>query len=222
MRTGTHEFWWAPRTSNPLPGTHVSGVGSIPTRSRQFVLGGVLLLFFLILPCGFATGRAQEGAEGTASPGGRTPAAEPSATASVPDSAGRAALTGPAGPWYKEPRWIMLRSVVIPGWGQWTNGKHLKAVIVAVGEGYLIYRAVDYGRQEQAATTAAEKDYAASKRRDFTWWTIFAAALSMGDAYVDAQLGRQFDKEFTPQDQSVLQRRDDGLLLRVGLGVRLP
>lgn len=139
-------------------------------------------------------------------------------------------------PWHRRPRWIMLRSIVVPGWGQWTNGRRLKAAVVAAGEGYLVWRAVDYGRQErekgrEARLAASEpalqakllerKRYYGSRRRDFTWWSIFAAVLSMGDAYVDAQLGA-FDPEFVPQDGTggfVTDRLPD---IRVGWKFRLP
>ena len=108
----------------------------------------------------------------------------------------------------------MLRSVVVPGWGQWANHRHVKALVVAVGESYLLYRAIDWRRQEMHAQTLArrypdatidylaEAEHASTHRRDFTWWTIFAGAFSMGDAYVDAQLGRHFDAQFKPQDAS--------------------
>jgi hypothetical protein len=107
---------------------------------------------------------------------------------------------------------VMLRSVLVPGWGQWANGKHLKAIVVAGGEGYLIYRAVHAGRLESDARDQAkrdpdretawlaEADKFNEERRKYTWWGIFAVVLSMGDAYVDAHL-RGFDVEFEPQDQ---------------------
>jgi hypothetical protein len=117
----------------------------------------------------------------------------------------------------------MVRSVAVPGWGQWTNGRHVKAVLVAAGEGYLLWRAVDYGRQEQAkwrearaATDPGEQEKLdqrhralGSHRRDFTWWSVFAGLLSMGDAYVDAQLGN-FDAEFQPQGTEALGGPDPG------------
>jgi hypothetical protein len=137
----------------------------------------------------------------------------------------------PARPWYRRPRWIMLRSAVVPGWGQWANGKHVKAVVVAAGEGYLLWRAVDYGRQEQAKSREAlgetnpaqrarlERRHRtlASHRRDFTWWSVFAGLLSVGDAYVDAQLGN-FDAEFKPQDTA--GRVDDGPGWRAAVTLR--
>jgi hypothetical protein len=143
---------------------------------------------------------------------------------------------GHATPWQRQPRWIMFRSLAVPGWGQWANGKHLKAVVVAAGEGYLVWRAIDYGRQEgdkaDEARLASEdpvrqaellerKRYYGSRRRDFTWWSVFAVVLSMGDAYVDAQLG-PFDPEFLPQDGTGGAGLDRSGGVRLGLRVVLP
>jgi len=114
------------------------------------------------------------------------------------------------GPWFSAPRGQMLRSVLIPGWGQWSNGHKVKAAGVALGESYFIYRAIDEGREEDELRARARKepdradewnraaDRSAAHRRDFTWWSVFAVLLSMGDAYVDAVLG-PIDDEFEPQ-----------------------
>ena len=142
----------------------------------------------------------------------------------------RSVRPAPTRPWLRRPRQIMLRSVVVPGWGQWANGRHVKAAVVAVGEGYLLVRAVDYGRQERAkwreagaATDPVEKGKLerrhlalGSHRRDFTWWSVFAGLLSMGDAYVDAQLGN-FDAEFEPQGTGALGGPDSGWRASVAL-----
>jgi hypothetical protein len=104
----------------------------------------------------------------------------------------------------------MFRSVLFPGWGQWANGRHLKSAIVFGAEGYLIYRATRAGLRERDARDAArrepelepfwlaEAERHNAERRDYTWWTVFAVILSMGDAYVDAVLG-DFEAEFEPE-----------------------
>ncbi len=130
-------------------------------------------------------------------------------------SGGEAKPEKPSIPWTRQPKGAMLRSVVFPGWGQWHNGRKAKALAVAAGEGYLIYRAFHYGHKEAEAKDLLRAhrddpelearyqrsaDYRGDRRRDFTWWSIFAAVLSMGDAYVDAHLGRDFDGEFEPQE----------------------
>jgi len=168
--------------------------------------------------------------------GRRDPTSAPAEAEAPSKDAPGSARADSIRPWYRQPRWIMLRSVAVPGWGQWANGKHLKAGVVALGEGYLLFRAVDWGRVEGDAKNLArrhaddpalaafyrsEEDKAASHRRDFTWWSIFAAALSMGDAYVDAQLGN-FDVEFRPQDQAAVPARAKGPSMSVALRWNLP
>ncbi len=114
--------------------------------------------------------------------------------------------------------WVMLRSGLIPGWGQAKNGQWLKALVVIGIEAAFFERLhfeqgrIDYYRDRAAALPpgADEKhDYYMSKverherhRRDFTWWTGLAVLLAMGDAYVDAQL-RDFDVnlQYEPEPQ---------------------
>ena len=250
-----------------MSGTRVSGVGSIPTRSRQTCRGalgpvglGALLLCGVI---GFVAGSARaqdappapadtlrapadsldlidpdeieaEAEPDTVAAAGRTAtsdtvaAAGRTATSDTLAAAGRtatsetlapevsAATPAPrvvqreAVPWTRRPTAIMFRSALFPGWGQWSNGRHLKAAIVFGAEGYLIYRATRAGLRERDARDAARREPALeqfwlaeaerhnAERRDYTWWTVFALILSMGDAYVDAVLG-DFEAEFEPE-----------------------
>src|SRR5690242_5557530 len=40
---------------------------------------------------------------------------------------------------FDTPRWVMIRSAILPGWGQLHNGSWLKALALAGGEGALGY-----------------------------------------------------------------------------------
>jgi len=111
--------------------------------------------------------------------------------------------------WHRRPVAIMFRSTVVPGWGQFANGKRLKSAVVFGTESYLIYRAIRAARRETDALDAAREnpsqeaawlanaDAWNGEKRDYVWWTMFTVILSMGDAYVDAHL-RGFDTEFEP------------------------
>lgn len=188
-----------------MSGTRVSGVGSIPTRSRQTcrrALGPVglgALLLCGVIGFGAGSARAQDAPPASADTLG-APAETPAPRA----------VQREATPWTRRPTAIMFRSVLFPGWGQWTNGRHLKAAIVFGAEGYLIYRATRAGLRERDARDAARREPALegfwlaeaerhnAERRDYTWWTVFALIMSMGDAYVDAVLG-DFDAELEPE-----------------------
>lgn len=141
---------------------------------------------------------------------GEAPAASSDSLDAVLTPAPRSSGEAEPVPWTRRPTAIMFRSVLIPGWGQWANGRHLKAAIVFGAEGYLIYRATRAGLRERDARDEARREPALeefwlaeaerhnAERRDYSWWTVFALILSMGDAYVDAVLG-DFEAEFEPE-----------------------
>jgi len=120
----------------------------------------------------------------------------------------------------------MLRSAVVPGWGQMYNHKPLKAAVVVGGEGYLIYRIFKelnlqndaLARQEDAiaAGDAAAESVAvleANLHRDrkitWIWWTMAAHLLQMADAYVDAHLA-PFAAGIREEDRSSALLREPG------------
>ncbi|HET7226194.1 MAG TPA: DUF5683 domain-containing protein [Candidatus Eisenbacteria bacterium] len=83
------------------------------------------------------------GAARAQSPVGQPTAGSPSATrdslgASQADERAAAADTAsrhePVVKRFDQPRWVMLRSLVVPGWGQASNGSWTKAVILGSGE----------------------------------------------------------------------------------------
>jgi hypothetical protein len=118
-------------------------------------------------------------------------------------------------PWHRKPWSIMARSALVPGLGQWTNGRRIKAALVAGGEVVAALQLLDahrdtgdaLERQEaalaagQTAVAAAagdEYEQAYNRRATWAWIAATAVALSMLDAYVDAHL-LQFDADFGPE-----------------------
>ena len=104
---------------------------------------------------------------------------------------------------FEAPRWVMLRSLVIPGWGQWHNGSWRKAVAAAGLEGWMIAKVA----ADQASLKSLDADIAAARRRGeanaeaaliarfnarsdrsiaHQWWFGSLLAYSMLDAYIDA------------------------------------
>lgn len=102
------------------------------------------------------------------------------------------------------PTRIMFKSVVFPGWGQWSNRKHIKAGVVFAIESYFIYKYIHFARKasdwrkrwqsipDSAATAQVDafKQYAdyRDSRNSNLWATAVTIFLSMFDAYVDAHL----------------------------------
>ncbi|MDP6040290.1 MAG: DUF5683 domain-containing protein [Candidatus Latescibacteria bacterium] len=79
-------------------------------------------------------------------------------------------------------RSAVLRSLALPGWGQFYNGKHIKGSVIAAVE---LGSAVAYVvRRNQI------KDLSVHTRNVYFFTTIGVVLYSMADAYVDAHLSR--------------------------------
>lgn len=116
----------------------------------------------------------------------------------------------------KSPSGAALRSLVIPGWGQYYNGKKIKAGLAFAGEagllGAALYwnsRAAEAKRANNEANQLLFEDW-----RNGCYWGLAALIVySMLDAYVDAQLS-DFD-ESPVLDTMLLAPRAPVLTLRV-------
>jgi len=129
----------------------------------------------------------------------------------APDTARRVVASGRR-PWPEQPRFVMLRSLLVPGWGQLHNRAWLKAVGVAGAETWLVAavlrdkRDVDALLAEVDAARAAQDEarYADAVSRynarldtyiGRQWLLGGLLAYALVDAYVDAHF-RDFDIEF--------------------------
>jgi hypothetical protein len=113
---------------------------------------------------------------------------------------------------FDQPRWVMLRSLVVPGWGQVHNRAWIKAVAVAGGETWMVLRlredsrALDRLRQQVDDAQAAGDDGLAlllvdryntdlSSIQSRQWLFGAVVAYALLDAYIDAHF-RSFRIEF--------------------------
>ena len=111
-----------------------------------------------------------------------------------------------------QPRFVMFRSLAVPGWGQLHNHSDIKAGVVAGIESWLIVRVVqDRGalgdlraqvdaarlRGDESAYTAAVNSYNSRLEQSTSrqWFLGGALAYALIDAYVDANF-KGFDVEF--------------------------
>ena len=119
-------------------------------------------------------------------------------------------------PRFEQPRWVMMRSLIVPGWGQAHNGSWFKAAGVAGGELALIKVAIDDEKDlralDQAVSDAQEADdeaaynqavaayndklAAATSRR---WFLGALIGFSLMDAYFGAYF-THFEAEFGPDN----------------------
>ncbi len=119
----------------------------------------------------------------------------------------RTVAAAPTG--FDQPRWVMLRSLVVPGWGQLHNRSWTKALGVAAGEGWLGYRVFDDQRQLDRLAHAADSETDAERHNDLVdaynqrlndsvrnqWLLGGVLVYALLDAYIDAHF-RNFDVEF--------------------------
>ena len=166
------------------------------------------------------------------------PGAPADAAAAAP--ADTAAVRAPAPPRrtpaapapFSEPRWVMLRSAVLPGWGQAYNRQWLKAAAVAAVELGIAYRIYDdlkvlddLDAQAAAATAAGDpalQNELALRYNDRLdtmvarqWLLAGVIVYALLDAYVDAHF-RGFDVDFDtdpalPADAEAAPRLRAGL-----------
>ncbi len=91
------------------------------------------------------------------------------------------------------PRSVMLRSVVVPGWGQYYNRQYLKAALVCGAEVGLVATAIYWNGKANGASSRDDKLFYQNNRNTANWFLLGTVLLSMLDAYVDASLA-DFDE----------------------------
>lgn len=186
------------------------------------------LAALLLLVIGFAPARAQGRAPKPWSPSTRVDSlavrhalgVHDSLTIVNPDSVRGPRAATPAAPdtgstrtpWSRQPRFVMLRSLVVPGWGQWANHAHTKAVLVAGGEGWMIGQIVadqhELNRLRDVANAATARGDGPGRETAVLgynarldqfigrqWLLGGVIVYALVDAYVDAHF-RNFDIEF--------------------------
>lgn len=86
------------------------------------------------------------------------------------------------------PRAALVRSAVVPGWGQAASGHWVKALLFAgAGAGWLTSAVVESSRVADAPTPQEHADRAA-RRNTRVLLYLLTATLAAVDAYVDAHL----------------------------------
>lgn len=104
----------------------------------------------------------------------------------------------------KNPSTAIIRSAILPGWGQFYNDEPLKGVLFGTVElGLLSWLIAEHIASENARISNNEPAYQlhSQRRLDFIWYTSAAWLFGMLDAYVDAYLysfsteNEEFEKE---------------------------
>lgn len=113
----------------------------------------------------------------------------------------------------KSPGGAVMRSAIIPGWGQVYNRQHWKAGLAFGINAFLAYRISWYHRQWRRTKNP---DFQ-GKRNLHTWYLVLGYLLTMVDAYVDASLYK-FDEAMQISQQ--IDKREGKWLAEIQLSFR--
>ena len=119
----------------------------------------------------------------------------------------------------------VLRSAVIPGWGQFYNESYLKVPVVVGLTGFLVWGVLnehgnfkDYDRLYLATITEENpngdlfykryREFYRDRRDTYGWWLLVTYLLQLADAYVDAAL---FSFDVSDESGIMLIPRPGGL-----------
>ena len=82
----------------------------------------------------------------------------------------------------------MLRSIFVPGWGQFYNEKWIKGILISGTEVGLVVNAVIQNQLAVNSATTLEKEFYKDNRNLSFWWLAGTILISAVDAFVDAHL----------------------------------
>ncbi len=102
----------------------------------------------------------------------------------------------------QNPTKALLKSMLVPGLGQFGNRKYFKAAVVAGLQAWLISSAIDHGKEasefknkfEMSSDTPKRLIFydnfldSKDQRNKFTWFAVIVTFVSMFDAFADAHL----------------------------------
>ena len=99
---------------------------------------------------------------------------------------------------WDRPTGALFKSIMLPGWGQYSNKKYQKAAIYFGLESYFMFKSVKYflktrDRYDTFQETRQRKDFfaynsARKTRNKYYWFVVGTIFISMWDAYADAHL----------------------------------
>ena len=110
----------------------------------------------------------------------------------------------------KSPWGAVVRSAVIPGWGQLYNESYLKAAGYMAVDGFLFYKIRTYDIKYRHTDKTGYRD----KRSKYSWYFGVAYLLTMADAYAGAYLYK-FDKAMRMTVLPVIENDTVGVCLSV-------
>ena len=176
-------------------------VGSIPTRSRHAALRGRVALWHracaaaaVLLLCIAAAGSAtaQDSARVVLPADSTAPQRAPSGSAAdSADGTARAPAAPDAPRGARSPGGALIRSLLVPGWGQIALGRKLTAAVFLVAEAATVTMVVRKSRELSDARASGDATLIDDKSRQREDWFVLAGVnhvLAGIEAYVSAHL----------------------------------
>ena len=118
----------------------------------------------------------------------------------------------------KSPMGAVLRSAVLPGWGQAYNEAYPKALLAASLNGAMIWRSLYFNNKQNDSSLPNDVRSNAKDRRNASNWLVgLTYFITLVDAYVDAWLF-EFD---TAISIGSLEAADDPRALGIQLRIKL-
>ncbi|HPG39368.1 MAG TPA: DUF5683 domain-containing protein [bacterium] len=106
----------------------------------------------------------------------------------------------------KSPKGAMIRSLILPGWGQFYNGKWFKGIVIGGTEIGLVIDAVIQNQMAVRATEQLEREFYQENRSLAIWWLGAAILYSITDAFVDAHL---YDFDASPELSMTIKKANE-------------
>ncbi|MCC6476438.1 hypothetical protein IT157_05215 [bacterium] len=117
-------------------------------------------------------------------------------------------LNDPARP-LKSTTGAVLRSLAIPGWGQFYTENYFKSAAFLISETTFlinISRNSDWLQSAKSIGDLESAHFYRNNRNKLIWWFAAVKLLSLGDSYVNAQLHHiDISPELTPRGEPVLR-----------------
>ena len=111
----------------------------------------------------------------------------------------------------------LLRSAVLPGWGQFYNGRPIKGLFFGAASATALTAVVVEHRRIRAAPTPEEHQNRIARRNSRLLYCALSVALAAIDAYVDAHLA-----DFGTEMQVEMQRGKAWLRLKATVPLGVP
>lgn len=183
--------------------------------------GSLIILLWVLAaaPLSGSTPASGSGSSASEAPGALRPAFSPALLAAPAPAITASPATADTARKRKNPTGAMLRSLALPGWGQFYNQQYWKAALVVAGEAAIIASAVYYHNLYKDATTTDAQEFYLDQRNVRFWWLGAAILISMLDAYVDAHL-YNFDESESLALRPHAGYGHDGFAAQASLAIR--